>query len=139
MARTSSARREVRGAIQDGKARIDIELADPVTRVPGALVDTGFDGAIAVPIGTIRTWGRAEIDYVTVVHADDSGALRPSTIVEVLWLGERRQVRAIEVGPRWIVGMGLLNGCRIELRGSEVRIAKAPGVTARAVRTRLGH
>lgn len=127
MPRTSSALRELTGRIIGGKPRVNIELVEPAVRLNDALVDTGFDGGLVVPAGTFNRWHRSGETTIQSVRTADGRIHDCETLeVDVLWLGGRRTVRAIELGNDPTVGMLLLLGSRISLEGTEVRIALIP-------------
>lgn len=135
---TSAARREIAGVIEGGKPLISLELTEPAVRLSGVLVDTGFNGSLAVPIGTLEQWNRDNIDVAWVTVADGTGAFRKSAEVEVDWLGERRAIKAIELGHQLVIGMGLLIGTTITLADEVVAISLASPETGRAS-GRSGH
>jgi predicted aspartyl protease len=131
MPRTNSGPREIEGLIEDWRPRIAIELVDPAIRLENVLVDTGFSGWLVVPVGTFSEWGRqAEASVTTVRVADGTVRDTLSIHVEVYWLGERKSVQVLELGPESIVGMRLLMGTRMSVEEGRIRIQRRTSTAA---------
>jgi clan AA aspartic protease len=89
-------------------------LADSQSQVSiQAIVDTGFNGFLALPIGMLNTWGasaagtrRAELGDGNLVELD-------AYFVTVNWRDEDRQVLALQAEAMPLVGMSLLWGSRV--------------------------
>ena len=79
------------------------------------VLDTGFEGELALLIPVIRQLGLQEYDYGFAGQSDGSFSrvgIYPATI---LWDGQRRQVEVIESGSEPLLGMELLRGTRVTL------------------------
>ena len=125
MPRTNAGRPEILGVITESRPEVSLLVVDPPAQLTRVLVDTGFTGSLTVPEGTLLQWGlKGAIETVRVALADGSAAFKPSAVVEVLWLGERKEIRAIELGRGYILGMGLLGGTTIQLEADTVRITR---------------
>src|SRR5918996_6608595 len=71
MPRTSSARRELVGVIRHCKPYVGLELVAPTTRLADVLVDTGFSGSLAVPVGTFSSWQWSRSLVVATIETAD--------------------------------------------------------------------
>ncbi len=90
---------------------IQVAIAESPTRFDfEALVDTGFDGDVIAPEGTLTQGSHEPDQYVTVRLADDS--LVPAALYEAgtIWLGDTplSPVNVLAVGDEAIVGFGVL-------------------------------
>ena len=79
------------------------------------VVDTGFNGELALPPDLVQSLGLEYIDDVPVVLADRQQ--RPVRAYEgvVSWHGRHREVVAIEMGSEPLLGMSLLLDCRLTI------------------------
>lgn len=86
------------------------------------LIDTGFGGALALPIHIIRRLNLppAEGDYTEVILADGSTETVGRYVAHVLWHGRMREVNLLNLECEPLVGMDLL-------RGSNISVDAAPG------------
>lgn len=78
-----------------------------------AIVDTGFNGSLTLPVGVLNTLGasaagtrRAELGDGNLVELD-------AYFVTVKWRDEDRQVLALQAEAMPLVGMSLLWGSRV--------------------------
>lgn len=90
------------------------------------VVDTGFTGFLYLPEDTISSWGLHFVSNVPMVLADQTTVIADVYEATVVWFGSplRVPVLAGPSGSVSLLGMGFLEGCRIELDGanSEVRL-----------------
>jgi len=81
------------------------------------LVDTGFNGHLYIPEDTIETWGLPFVLTVPISLADQSTVIADVYEATIVWFDV--SVRAVVVaGPsacEALLGMELLEGCRLEL------------------------
>ena len=92
------------------------------------VVDTGFGGFLYIPEDTISTWGLSFVSSVPVALADQSTVIVDVYEAAIIWFGVTLRVSVL-AGPSGcdsLLGMELLEGCRIELDrvNAEVRIEK---------------
>lgn len=90
------------------------------------VVDTGFNGSLYLPDFIIRSWNLSFISSIPVILANQTRVIADAYECTVVWFGVSLRVSVLE-GPSDcdpLVGMELLEGCRIELDGAdgEVRI-----------------
>jgi len=92
------------------------------------VIDTGFSGFLYIPEDTIATWGLSFVSSVPMVLADQSIVIVDVYEATIIWFGvsQRVSVLAGPIGCDSLLGMELLEGCRIELDGvhAEVRLHK---------------
>lgn len=90
-----------------------------------ALVDTGFEGAVAVPEGFLAAHGidSYATSYVPA-HGESLDTWGGVALVE--WLGETwDECEIIEVGGEdALVGMVLLDGTRLDIQSPDVKIRR---------------
>lgn len=86
------------------------------------LIDTGFGGALALPIHIIRRLDLPPADsrYTEVTLADGSTETVGRYVARLLWHGRRREVNLLNLDGEPLVGMELL-------RGSNISVDAAPG------------
>lgn len=90
------------------------------------VVDTGFSDFLYLPEDLIVAWGLPFVISTPVVLADQSTTIADVYEATVIWFGTSVRVHVI-AGPSGcdlLLGMKLLEGCRIELDrvNGEVRI-----------------
>lgn len=107
---------------------VDIEIEDGEGDIQSfkAILDTGFNGEIALPIQTIERLGlehRSQI-YEWTLASGEEAEMREFTGV-VSWHGQSRQVIVLATGDEPLLGTSLLSGSRISIDmrgGGEVLI-----------------
>jgi len=106
---------------------VDVDLLDPAEHVPRVLVDTGFSGALVIPVGTVNRWQRLEsAAWLTVGIASDEVQATLGLTVVVHWFGAPRRVLAVELGSEFIVGTELLVDTSITLTSDAVTVRPTP-------------
>src|SRR5581483_11531653 len=91
----------LRGTVEEGRPFVDVDLLDPAEHVPRVLVDTGFSGALVIPVGTVNRWQRLEsAAWLTVGIASDEVQATLGLTVVVHWFGAPRRVLAVDAAPR---------------------------------------
>lgn len=90
------------------------------------IIDTGFTGFLYLPEDTISSWGLHFVSNIPMLLADQSTAIADVYEATVVWFGSplRVPVLAGPSGSVSLLGMGFLEGCRMELdsANSEVRL-----------------
>ena len=99
----------------DLQAWVSVEIldADDQPRSVEVVLDTGFEGELALSARTIRLLGLAEAGYQWVELANGARDRWPRYAGTVLWEGRRLVVDVIESGSDPLLGMALLEGCRV--------------------------
>ena len=97
-----------------------------------AVVDTGFDGELTLPLGLIQRLGYPYVGFTRGTLADGSAVRFDYHEGRLLWHGEERTVVVLAAGEAGnpLVGMALLRGSRLTidaLPGGAVRIEESPG------------
>ena len=90
------------------------------------IVDTGFSGSVYLPEDIIANWGLPFVSTVPIALADQSTVTVDVYEAHLIWFGVtmRVPVLAAPAGGDSLLGMELLEGCRIELDriNGEIRI-----------------
>ena len=119
------------GRIRDRQAWLTVEIPNSNGQpLPVEVVlDTGFEGELALIVPIIRQLGLQEYDYGFAEQSDGSFARVAIYRAAVLWDGQSRQVDVIESGSEPLLGMELLLGSRVTLEvrdGGPVTITPLP-------------
>jgi clan AA aspartic protease len=78
-----------------------------------AVIDTGYNGALALRPGTILALNLTRLMPGNVWFADGSQQVLDFFQADVIWNGQRRTVRVLCVPDDTLVGTGLLEGYRM--------------------------
>ena len=78
-----------------------------------AIIDTGYNGALTLPMAVVRTLSLAQLASRGVTLGDQSRKVLDVYSAEVLWDGQRRKIRVLCVEGDPLVGTVLLNGYRL--------------------------
>jgi clan AA aspartic protease len=103
----------LRGIVNtDCEARLRLRLRgfNGVSVDADALVDTGYSGALSLPIQIASQLGLIPRRGGVVFLADGTSVKYVSFGVDVEWLGTYRPVVAAAFGDDVVIGMGLLSG-----------------------------
>lgn len=92
------------------------------------VIDTGFSGFLYIAEDTIAAWGLSFVSSIPIALADQSLTVADMYEATINWFGVSQRVSVL-AGPSGcdsLLGMELLEGCRIELDGvnAEVRLEK---------------
>lgn len=103
------------GAVQNLQACLTVRLSLPDGRQVGLkfVVDTGFEGALALPLETIAQLNlpfELELDSVL---ADGNAVPTPVHSATILWQNKRINVAILGLGERPLLGTALLAGYRL--------------------------
>ena len=105
---------------------IEIEDTEGAFQSFEAILDTGFNGEIALPFQTIKRLGldrRSQIYEWTLATGEEAEILEFTGVVS--WHGQSRRVIVLETGGEPLLGTSLLSGSRISIdmrSGGEVLI-----------------
>lgn len=96
-----------------------------------AVVDTGFDGELTLPLGLIQRLGYPYAGFTRGTLADGSSIRFDYHEGRLLWHGEERAVVVLAAGEAGdpLVGMALLGGSRLTIDavpGGAVRVEERP-------------
>lgn len=90
-----------------------------------AVVDTGFDGDLVLPGSVVQSLALEYRHEVTAAVGDNRRVTFATFRATVRWLGMERGVLVLQSEGGPLLGMSLLNGCRLTidaLEGGDVRI-----------------
>ena len=109
------------------EAVIIIEMQDATggLRTLRCSLDTGFDGDIALPAGTIAQLGLVPVDVLTVTLADSTRASMPKYNAGISWHGQFVEAEVLRTEHESAIGTGLLENSTLTIQvwdGGEVRI-----------------
>lgn len=112
----------------DGReATIELVVQGPAgEHTVRVVVDTGFNGALTLPTGTVQELALVRRSTERGTLADGSEALLAVHLATVIWDGLPRRVRALATSRTPLVGMALLNGYELSMQvvgGGTVRIS----------------
>ena len=98
------------------------------------VIDTGFTGALALPIHIISRLNLppADDDETEVILADGSAETAGVYVASLLWHGQPSEVEVFDLGSEPLAGMELLRGCNISIDaapGGIVTIAELPAAS----------
>ena len=103
----------LRGSVNSSvEARVRLRLRGPsgVSDDVDALVDTGYSGALSLPMLLAKQLGLIQGRGGVIFLADGSSSTYVSFDVELEWLGKFRPVVASAIGDDVVIGMVLLSG-----------------------------
>ena len=109
----------IRGRLNERlEPTVDIEVSngDSHWQTVEAVLDTGFSGHLTLPQDLIERLG---LDYdarIRMVLADGEDMVAHSYHGFVSWLGQTRRVEIIASEGVSLLGMSLLDGCKITMR-----------------------
>jgi clan AA aspartic protease len=92
---------------------VALRLADGGEAIVRCLVDTGFEGYIALPASLIARYSLPEARFLAISLADDSLTATALYDAVILWHGEERAVEVMALGDRPLLGTELLGGSEL--------------------------
>lgn len=92
---------------------LDIQIDDSTHSIP-FLIDTGFNGFLAVPMRLVNQFGLRLSDVQQGVTADGRTSYFDTVQVTVIWHGVPLTVQA-QVLDEPLIGTRLLRGCRMKV------------------------
>jgi clan AA aspartic protease len=72
------------------------------------VVDTGFAGALTLPVTTVAALKLPFLQEMTANLADDNSVKTDVHVATILWEGEERRVAVLAMGSRPLLGTALL-------------------------------
>ena len=116
---------------QNRKALIPIDLLDSRGRLQrvNAIIDTGFDLELALPMATIRSLGLIWRDEIEMTLADGQTVSFQLYSATIIWHERRREIRVLETSDEAIIGADLLWGSALTMQmreGGDVIIQELP-------------
>lgn len=96
----------------------NLQILVPVTFVLPArykvvlefVVDTGFEGALTLPIAAVATLQLPYFSELDANLANDSSTKTDVHIATILWNGQEQEVAVLAMGRRPLLGTALLEG-----------------------------
>ena len=113
----------------DAVASLQIQGPDGRTLEIEAVVDTGYEGLLTLPMAVVEELDLPFAGYGRGFLADDSPVRFPIHHTTVLWDGEPRDIDADITGSTPLIGMLLLDGYRLIIDvevGGDVIIQEKP-------------
>lgn len=116
-----------------GRVNSDLEAIVPISvknnrgsyHAFDCVLDTGFDGFVALPEGTIQELGLVSRGSRRTGLLNDSEAMIPVYLAAVDWRGELSEVSVLQSEQDFLVGMALLENSTLTIQawdGGEVFI-----------------
>ena len=99
----------------DSVVTIEIRNGQGGLQAVEVVVDTGFNGELALPSDLVQSLGLEYIDDVPVVLADLQHRPVGAYAGVVSWHGRHREVVALEMGSEPLLGMSLLLDSRLTI------------------------
>jgi clan AA aspartic protease len=94
-----------------------------------AVIDTGYSGTLSLPASVITSLALSPLAARTVRLADQSTRSLNTYEAEVLWVGQRRALRVLELDGDPLIGTALLKGFQLAVEfvdGGSVAITAPP-------------
>jgi len=115
------------GMVQQFEAVIELRIHDSSNEVHEfeTVIDTGYNGSLTLPANIISKLGLPSIGSRRAMLADGSEVLLKKYHATVLWHNLPHQITIMQSEGGSLLGMGLLEGCRLTIdafEGGEVRI-----------------
>ena len=100
------------GTVADLQGRVEVVLriADQDDRTIECVVDTGFQGELALPPAIVALLGLPTGGRMWAKLADDSHASVPVFSADILWDDQEVRVTVMAMGSRPLLGTELLQG-----------------------------
>lgn len=113
------------------QAKLDLEIlgSSGGWHAVEAVIDTGFDGELILPVSLIAALGLSSGGTYYANLADGRRTLVNYYEATIMWHGRRRTIEVLESGGIPILGMELLQGSRLILDaspGGSVTIEERP-------------
>ncbi len=121
----------ITGVVTANAAMIAVHLVDTNGQIAtlDAIVDTGFNGFLTLPLPEIAKLGFAYQGNLEAVLGDGSETMMDMFLGAVRWEGQRREGTVLAAEGTPLVGMDLLSGSRLCLdliNGGPVTIDPLP-------------
>ena len=100
----------------EASVNIEIQDAGGSLHTLRCILDTGFDGDIALPLGNIERLGLVPADIIDVVLADSTLALMMQYSARVLWHHQLIEVEVLETDHESVVGTALLENSTLTIQ-----------------------
>ena len=95
-----------------------------------AVIDTGFDAALSLPLDVVQKLNLLKTDDAMVTLADATMIIEDLYTVIVEWDGIEKMVLALASGRDTLVGMAMMDGYNLSVdvtEGGEVRLSRLGG------------
>lgn len=99
---------QVNGALE-AVVRLVVQGSSGITREIDAVVDTGFNGFLTLPVALAEELGLTRFGFGSARLADGTEAKFDVHTVEVEWDGQMRYIKPYATGSKPLIGMQLLH------------------------------
>ena len=83
------------------------------------VLDTGFNGYLTLPVNAVAAMNLPLFSTTTTILADGNHSLIPTHIATIDWHSQELLVPVLAMGTKPLLGMGLLDECRLVAEFSE--------------------
>jgi clan AA aspartic protease len=106
----------IRGKVVHHQAIVEIilSLKDRPSIAIEYVVDTGFEGALTLPIEAVEALGLPYLTDLNANLADDTNVSVKVHVATVIWDGTEKDVAVLAMGRRPLIGTALLDGCQMQ-------------------------
>jgi clan AA aspartic protease len=108
----------ITGAVRSDEARIRLKVRGRrgLEQEIGAVIDTGYTGALTLPPALISSLGLRWRSIERAILADGSSCVFQVFEGQVLWDGKVRRILVDEASTDPLIGMKLLRGCELKMQ-----------------------
>ena len=112
------------------EATLLLRIQGPTSQsTQSAVIDTGYNGALSLPLAVIRMLGLNPLASRSVTLGDASCRILDFYEADVVWDGHRQSIPVLSVEGDPLIGTALLKGYELEadfVVGGRVRVSVAP-------------
>ena len=83
------------------------------------MLDTGFNGYLTLPVNAVAAITLPLFSTITTILADGTHSLIPTHVATIDWHSQELLVPVLAMGPKPLLGMSLLDECRLVSEFSE--------------------
>jgi clan AA aspartic protease len=104
------------GSVIEYQARVAVSLLLPNNQeiTLDFVVDTGFEGAMTLPLETVQSLNLPFFTQLTANLADDSGVPVDVYVGVIRWQDEEKRIAVLAMGTRPLLGTALLAEHRVQ-------------------------
>lgn len=97
------------------EVRVTLILPDRRRVEITCVVDTGFAGALTLPLGAIEKLGLPFVIQMNANLADDSNVMTPIHRATIVWHGVEQDIAVLAMGRRPLLGTALLENSNLNI------------------------
>jgi len=106
----------IEGVVVDREASVDIEITGSTGSIrTEAVIDTGYNGYLTLPAHIVTILGLAFAGHRSGTLADGSTVVLDVYLGHVIWHERRKEVLIAQAVGMPLIGMSLLDGCRLTI------------------------